>query len=93
MSVKDLQEYNGIANPNVIHAGAELRIPGRDAPAPAPRAAAAKTGGRRQTYTVQSNDNLWKIARAHNVSVEDLQRWNKVDPKSLRAGATLVVRQ
>ena len=27
------------------------------------------------------------------VSVEDLQRWNKVDPKSLRAGATLVVRQ
>ncbi len=93
VSVKDLQEYNGIANPNVIHAGAELRIPGRDAPAPAPRAAAAKTGGRRQTYTVQSNDNLWKIARAHNVSVEDLQRWNKVDPKSLRAGATLVVRQ
>ncbi|SDF67883.1 membrane-bound lytic murein transglycosylase D [Desulfovibrio legallii] len=92
VSVQDLQEYNGIANPNRIHAGAELRIPGRGGSAPRTVANKNADGGRR-VYTVQSNDNLWKIARAHNVSVEDLQRWNKVDPKSLRAGATLVVRQ
>ncbi|WP_300125322.1 LysM domain-containing protein [Desulfovibrio sp.] len=40
---------------------------------------------------MQANDNLWKIARKHNVSVDDLKRWNGVDEKSLRSGARLVV--
>ena len=47
--------------------------------------------GRKTTYTVQAKDSLWNIARKHNVSVDDLKRWNNVDEKSLRAGAKLVV--
>ena len=46
-----------------------------------------------QEYTVQANDNLWRIARVHNVSVEDLKRWNGVDERNLRVGAKLVVQK
>ncbi len=48
---------------------------------------------KKNTYTVQANDNLWRIARTHGVSVEDLKRWNGVDEKNLRVGSKLVVEQ
>lgn len=47
--------------------------------------------GKRITYTVQARDSLWGIARRHNVSVEDLKRWNSVDERSLKLGQKLVV--
>lgn len=105
VSVRELQESNGIANPHKVHAGTVLLIPrrggqsvaagpdgrieGKVAAKRAPRAAKA----RKATYTVQARDTLWKIARTHNVSVDDLKRWNSVDEKNLRTGATLVVEQ
>ena len=70
-------------------AGPDGRIEGKSAP----RRAAKAEKTRKATYTVQARDTLWKIARAHNVSVDDLKRWNSVDEKNLRAGATLVVEQ
>ena len=51
------------------------------------------TKATRTTYTVQAKDSLWKIAREHKVSVEDLMRWNGVNEKNLRAGSVLVVEQ
>ena len=51
------------------------------------------TKASRTTYTVQAKDSLWKIAREHKVSVEDLMRWNGVNEKNLRAGSVLVVEQ
>lgn len=104
VSVKDLQEHNNISSPNMIHAGTVLRIPGRAVARSGPvsggsdgrvgrkaSAGAAKTA--KSTYLVQDRDSLWKIAREHNVSVEDLKRWNGVDEKTLRAGSVLVVEQ
>lgn len=111
VSVKELQEYNGIANPNLVHAGALLRIPGRGAASVAagkpvvggpdgkigaktqPRGSEKADRKHKTTYTVQARDTLWKIARAHNVSVDDLKKWNGVDEKNLREGASLVVEQ
>ncbi len=42
-------------------------------------------------YRVRSGDNLWEIARRHNVAVADLQRWNRLKGHSLRVGQTLAV--
>ena len=42
---------------------------------------------------MQAKDSLWKIAREHKVSVEDLMRWYGVNEKNLRAGSVLVVEQ
>ena len=96
VSVAALQEHNGIQDPGKLRQGHVLRIPAAGArQAKAPTGAASGSIGKKKaakaTYTVQANDNLWKIARKHNVSVEDLKRWNKVDERSLRSGATLVV--
>lgn len=97
VSLRELQECNQIDNPDKVRAGCILRIPGRVAASAEPvakgssgRVGAAKAA-RQTTYTVQNKDSLWNIARKHNVSVDDLKRWNKVDEKSLRAGTTLVV--
>ena len=94
VSLKDLQDCNQIDNPNKVRAGCILRIPGeRAVAAPSAGGSSGRVGkaGRKTTYTVQARDSLWNIARKHNVSVDDLKRWNNVDEKSLRAGATLVV--
>ena len=96
VSVAALQEHNGIKDPARLRQGQVLRIPAT-ARKPEPVAIAQGPSGSigkrrvRATYTVQANDNLWKIARKHNVSVEDLKRWNRVDEKSLRSGTRLVV--
>ncbi|WP_027719741.1 lytic transglycosylase domain-containing protein [uncultured Desulfovibrio sp.] len=94
VSLKDLQDCNQIDNPSKVRAGCILRIPGGTVPAaPSSGGSSGRVGkaGRKATYTVQAKDSLWNIARKHNVSVDDLKRWNNVDEKSLRAGATLVV--
>ncbi len=99
VTVKDLQDHNNISNPNTLHAGTVLRIPGG---APSGGVSAGSDGrvgskasarASRTTYTVQAKDSLWKIAREHKVSVEDLMRWNGVNEKNLRAGSVLVVEQ
>lgn len=95
VSVAALQQHNGIEDPGKLRQGHVLRIPGAGDAAPRATAGASGSIGKkkapRATYTVQANDSLWKIARKHNVSVDELKRWNGVDEKSLRLGARLVV--
>jgi len=46
----------------------------------------------RITYRVKPGESLSVIARRYDVSVRELQRWNHIsNPRSLRAGASLVV--
>lgn len=43
------------------------------------------------TYTIQSRDNLTKIAKAHNTTVEKLAKLNNItDPNRITAGDTLI---
>ena len=73
-----------------VSGGSDGRVGGKASSTPSskPAVKASKT-----TYTVQAKDSLWKIAREHKVSVEDLMRWNGVNEKNLRAGSVLVVEQ
>lgn len=98
--VADLQAINGIDNPGRLCVGQRLRIPGsetRQVASSDERKNPSGSIGRRSqkegrsTYTVQANDNLWSIARRHNVSVDDLKRWNEVDERNLQVGDKLVV--
>jgi membrane-bound lytic murein transglycosylase D len=45
----------------------------------------------RRSYRVKRGDNLGSIAKANNVDVKDLQRWNKLTGKNLKPGQTLVM--
>ena len=42
-----------------------------------------------RSYRVRQGDNLWDIAKAHKVTVRELQRWNKLSGSSLKVGQAL----
>ncbi|ERJ11292.1 LysM peptidoglycan-binding domain-containing protein, partial [Haloplasma contractile] len=43
------------------------------------------------TYTVQSGDDLWKIAKRHAVSIDDIREANNLTTDSLDIGQNLVI--
>lgn len=76
VSLTDLAQDNGIANPNIIFVGQRLLIPG--SAAATERAAAdpnflpAETG----YYTVQRGDSLAQVAKDNGMRVNDVLRMN-----------------
>ncbi|MGE8498098.1 MAG: LysM peptidoglycan-binding domain-containing protein [Pseudomonas sp.] len=90
-TIKDINKLGG----NNLRIGQVLSIPaepGSPAGSPAPLyedVASSKASSR--SYTVKNGDNLWQIAKAHQVSVNDVQRWNKLKGNNLRVGQTLVL--
>jgi membrane-bound lytic murein transglycosylase D len=71
------------------------------APAAAPQSKAsaqpaakpgATTTARTRTYRVRAGDSLWGIAQRHEVSVDDLRKWNKLGKNSkIVPGQTLKI--
>ena len=46
----------------------------------------------RDLYTVKKNDTLWKIARDHNTTVEELKKLNGIkDPRTLQEGQKIAL--
>jgi len=45
----------------------------------------------KRSYQVKRGDSLGSIAKANNVDVKDLQRWNKLSGKNLKPGQKLVM--
>lgn len=99
VTVNELMAFNGIKDPSALRAGRNLRIPGKKGartesrPETPARGKSSGSIGRKTaaTYTVQSKDNLWSIARKHKISVADLKRLNKIDEKCLMPGTCLIV--
>jgi len=99
--VSVLRSSNGLKG-DLIHPGQKLRLPRDDQLLVDPLYAAAAgelqrlqaglIAADRLTHRVKPGENLSVIARSYHVSVQDLQRWNNIrDPRTLRAGASLVV--
>ena len=81
VSIAELAQANGIADPNLINAGQVLEVP---APA-VPEAVREAT-----PYTVQRGDTLTAIAAKLGISMADLARTNSiVDPNRIRVGQVL----
>ncbi|MBX3051439.1 MAG: LysM peptidoglycan-binding domain-containing protein [Caldilineaceae bacterium] len=76
VSVNDLAQNNGIANPNIIHVGQRLVIPGSAA---ATERAAADPGalpGGSGYFTVKRGDTLAQIAKDYGMGLSDVLRLN-----------------
>ncbi|WPN44956.1 MULTISPECIES: transglycosylase SLT domain-containing protein [unclassified Pseudomonas] len=56
------------------------------------RADTTAVASAKRSYRVKRGDNLGSIAKANDVDVKDLQRWNNLSGKNLKAGQTLVMR-
>lgn len=44
-----------------------------------------------QTVTVHKGDTLWKIARAHHITVSEIEKWNKLKSGVIHPGKKLIV--
>ena len=90
----ELQELNGIKDPNKIRAGQKLLLPGASttvSPAPAKEKAAAKApvAGPGE-YIVQKGDALSKIAARNGCKTKELMELNGIkDANKIRAGQKL----
>jgi membrane-bound lytic murein transglycosylase D len=101
-----LVELNAIAPGEAVRGGTVLLVPHADAAAGQAPTAAAAPGGKpavvvpsdefvypdrkRVFYRVQVGDTLKEIAGALKVGVDDLDRWNDIDPSArLQEGMTL----
>ena len=69
VSTRELVQLNNLRSANLIQVGQQLRLPG---------AGDAPIGGR--TYTVQSGDNLSRIAQRVGMRVSALAAANNIDP-------------
>jgi len=104
-TTQKLVELNAIAPGEVVRGGTVLLVPHTDAP-PAPQASTSGPGlkptvivpseefvypdRKRVFYRVLVGDTLRDISAALHVSVDDLDRWNDVDPSArLQEGMTL----
>ena len=88
----ELVRINGLANPDVLYVGQELRVPaGRGGSVKASSSAgsskpAVKKGG---TYTIQKGDTLSEIALSAGVSIDALRQLNNIQGDMIRAGDTI----
>jgi membrane-bound lytic murein transglycosylase D len=74
---KKIRRLNGLAT-NVIHPGDRLLV-----------TADLKPAGTESYYQVRNGDSLWAIARIHNVSPEDIKRWNNLKNNTIHPGNRL----
>ena len=93
LTLQELSNYNGIANPNVVLVGQELAIPGNGA---APHAMAPALSnvlpGDNGYYTVIRGETLSSVARTHGMSMADLMRLNGIsDANQIWVGQQLRV--
>jgi membrane-bound lytic murein transglycosylase D len=95
-TVQVLRNANGLQG-NTIRIGQHLLVP---VAAKNPEAYAslfkdnpAPSGARARTYRVRNGDSLWEIAHEHNVSVEQLEKWNRLTPGSaIKPGQQITIR-
>jgi len=103
---EDLKRVNRLTS-NLIHPGTKLQVPrhcgdpaddrddapGEPAPTPEPkqRAVDAAASGAAQAHQVVSGDTLWKIAKAYDTSVEDIQLRNGLSSTDIRPGQKLEI--
>jgi LysM repeat protein len=79
VSVADLVEFNELADPDLIHPGDVILIPGED-------------GSPEQVHVVAQGESLFKIAGVYGSSARDIAEANALgDPDLIRPGQELVI--
>ncbi len=95
VQVKDLVSLNKLTVDSILRPGRTLTV--RHEKKVPQRPSTRKTNAPAQPavyYIVQRGDSLSQIAQQFNVSVNDLQQWNKLpDDQSIRAGQRLRVKE
>ena len=84
-----LAKYNGIENPNLIHVGQKIKIPGTVQEKPAPASKPEYI-----VYTVVKGDNLSKIAKRYGTTYPVIAKYNGIKwPYIIRPGQQIKIPQ
>ncbi|QYY35777.1 LysM peptidoglycan-binding domain-containing protein [Ruficoccus sp. ZRK36] len=90
-TVNAIKSANNLSS-NTIYVGQELLIPAGGASYSAPSASSSSASVPEGSYLVKKGDTLGAIAKRYDVKVSALMTANGIsDPRSLRAGQTLVI--
>ena len=81
VSPKEIKRWNNL-NGNMIHPGNKLLLKVADS-----GATVTET-----YYQVRSGDSLWTIARSHNISPDEIKRWNNLKNNTIYPGNRLLLK-
>lgn len=83
VNIKDIQRWNGLGPDDPIKLGQKLNIWTDKADVKAPQTKVAAATSKKVGYTVKNGDSLIAIAGKFNVEIDDILRWNQVNPRAL----------
>ncbi len=83
VSTKDIQRWNGLGADDPIKLGQKLNIWTDEVGSKPAKVAATDNGSKKVGYTVQNGDSLTVIADKFNIEIDDILRWNQINPRSL----------
>jgi len=81
VSPEEIRQWNNLPD-NMIHPGNRLMLRVADAGEPMVDT----------YYKVRSGDSLWSIARQHNISPEEIKKWNNLKGSTIHPGSRLVLK-
>jgi membrane-bound lytic murein transglycosylase D len=88
----DLRRWNDLRSRDSIQPGQSLRVAIHAAKTTAGADGDTKASSRPVRYRVKPGDTLWEIARSHDVTPEDLRRWNDLTHRAtLKVGQKLTI--
>jgi LysM repeat protein len=91
VSVKSINNLNGLKTDSIIHPGQKLKLPGKTGTA-SNNATDAPAVSETLRHTIQSGETYYKISRKYEVSVNDLIAANpNVNHRTLRVGQKINV--
>jgi membrane-bound lytic murein transglycosylase D len=81
VSADQIKRWNNLTG-NMIHPGKQLLLKVADAEEPMVET----------FYQVRNGDSLWTIARMHNISTDEIKRWNKLKNNTIYPGNRLLIK-
>lgn len=85
VTIADIVKWNSISNPNLIYVGQKLIVGWTDTPVP--------PEPEKVYYTVKRGDNLSKIAKLYDTTVQQIVAWNNIkNPNLIYTGQVLRVK-
>ena len=82
VSIRNLLAVNPKLDPDAIWIGQRIRVLA---------SSKAPVISTREPYTVRTGDSLWRIAKDHQVTVEQLMKWNNLTGYDLWIGQRLII--
>ena len=92
ISLSTLLEWNHLSVDSIIHPGQGLMVSdGLSSSTEEAEETAASSESTETTYTVQPGDGLWRIAKNHGLTLDELKSMNQLTTNIIQPGQVLIV--